>query len=436
MKISGWGGYPTIDTREIVPRSISDISLEQNRPLIPRGNGRSYGDSANATTTLDCRHIDHFISFNKQNGILTVQSGATLREILNVIVPYGWFLPVTPGTSHVTLGGAIAADVHGKNHHTAGSLGNHIVSMKMMLGDGSVLTVSSTQHSDLYHATCGGMGLTGIILEATIKLTPIHSTFIRQSTLKLSSLEETFDAFEEYHDSTYSVAWIDCLKTGKELGRSVLMTGEHAEEHAEHSLSSLNADTQKAITIPFHTPGVFLNKWSMSAFNNIYYAKANHEKNTLTPLMQYFYPLDAIGDWNKLYGRKGFVQYQFVIPEANALNQMKSILERITDSGKGSFLAVLKKLGAQNKNLLSFPMSGYTLALDFKYNNKTVELLSELDKMIVDYDGRIYLAKDAVMSEQTFKSSYQNWEEFENIRHKYNAIGAFSSQQSTRLGLA
>lgn len=432
MKIHGWGRYPVIETREQAPWDVSNLEIETLVPLIPRGNGRSYGDSANAKNTLNLRHIDHFLQFDQTAGVLTVQAGATFQDILKVVVPHGWFVSVTPGTSFVTVGGAIASDVHGKNHHTDGSFCDHVISIRMMLGNGDIVTLSPKENTDLYHATCGGMGLTGVILDATLKLLPIKSSLIKQKTLKLSNLEATFEAFEEYSSSTYSVAWIDCLKTGSEMGRSVLMLGEHADDDEEKKAFNI----KQSINIPVHTPSLLLNKWSMSAFNYAYYTKAQHNEESFTSLIQYFYPLDTIGGWNKLYGRKGFVQYQFVIPEAEALDQMKNILKHISQSGKGSFLAVLKKLGAENQNLLSFPMQGYTLALDFKYNEGTVNILSELDRMVIEYGGRIYLAKDAVMSEQTFKASYQNWEQFEAVRQKYGAIGSFSSQQSKRLGLA
>lgn len=431
--ISGWGGYPKKEAEVFAPSSRSALQSQvKTQPLlIARGMGRSYGDSANADAVIQTTNCDHFIAFDTHTGLLTAEAGITLREILKVIVPQGWFLPVTPGTSYVTLGGAIASDVHGKNHHVAGTFGQHVKSMTLMLGTGEVVTTSPTQLSDLFHATCGGMGLTGVILTATIQLIPIQSAFITQKTIKANCIEEACEAFEANNSSTYSVAWIDCLTTGKDLGRSVLMLGEHADN------GDLDLTIKDPIAVPIHTPAALLNSMTMKAFNTAYWAKAKDSKpHTQTvPLMPYFYPLDAVGGWNKLYGKAGFVQYQFVLPRTVGVSNMRQILTKIAQSGQGSFLAVLKLFGTANNNLLSFPFEGYTLALDFKFDPAVFTLLDELDNIVLNNGGRLYLTKDARMSEATFKKSYPNWELFENIRYRYNALGKFSSNQSQRLGL-
>lgn len=430
--ISGWGGYPTQEAQVITPLSLSAYKahIRQEEKVITRGMGRSYGDSANAATVLQTTYCDHFIAFDAATGLLTVEAGVTLRDILKVTVKHGWFLPVTPGTSFVTVGGAIASDVHGKNHHVAGTFGQHVVSLTMLLGTGEVVTTSPTQLPDLFHATCGGMGLTGVILSATIRLIPIKSAYINQRTIKARSIEEACEAFEANSSSTYSVAWIDCLSTGQHLGRSVLMIGEHSDS------GGLDLAIKAPITVPFHTPAALLNGVTMRAFNTTYWAKAAHNKSQAIPLLPYFYPLDAIGGWNKLYGRAGFVQYQFVLPKADGVFNMRQILTQIAQSGAGSFLAVLKQFGPANKNLLSFPIEGYTLALDFKLSQSTIDLLHTLDGKIASMGGRFYLTKDAVMRELTFKTTYPKWHGFEAVRHKYGAIGRFASDQSKRLGLA
>ncbi len=430
--ISGWGGYPTQDAQIITPLSLSSYQtqLEQHPSLIARGMGRSYGDSANAAAVLQTTYCDHLIAFDAATGLLTVEAGVTLREILKVTVKQGWFLPVTPGTGFVTVGGAIASDVHGKNHHVAGTFGSHVVSITMLLGTGELVTTSPTVLPDLFHATCGGMGLTGVILTTTIQLTAIRSVFMNQTTMKADSLEEACEAFEANSTASYSVAWIDCLTTGKHLGRSVLMVGEHADD------GGLDLTIKSPITIPIHTPAVLLNSMTMRAFNTAYWAKAAHHKKQTIPLLSYFYPLDAIGGWNKLYGKAGFVQYQFVLPKAGGITNMHKILMQIAQSGAGSFLAVLKQFGAANQNLLSFPMEGYTLALDFKISSSVMELLHRLDDIVAAMGGRVYLTKDAVMREASFKTTYPNWQEFEGVRQKYGAIGKFASNQSKRLGLA
>jgi decaprenylphospho-beta-D-ribofuranose 2-oxidase len=429
--ISGWGGYPIQAAQVISPLSHSayKASLQHHPSVIARGMGRSYGDSANAATVLQTTYCDHFIALDTARGLLTVEAGVTLRDILKVTIKHGWFLPVTPGTSFVTVGGAIASDVHGKNHHVAGTFGQHVVSITILLGTGEVATTSPTELPDLFHATCGGMGLTGVILTATIHLIPIKSAYIKQIAIKTGSIEEACEAFEANSASTYSVAWIDCLTTGRHLGRSVLMVGEHSD------CSGLDLVIKAPITVPVHTPTALLNSMTMRAFNGAYWAKAAHNKTQTIPLLPYFYPLDAIGGWNKLYGKAGFVQYQFVLPKADSVANMRKILTRIAQSGAGSFLSVLKQFGPANQNLLSFPIEGYTLALDFKVSPPVIELLHRLDDMVADMGGRVYLTKDAVMREASFKTTYPKWQEFEKVRQKYGAIGRFASAQSKRLGL-
>lgn len=429
--ISGWGGYPTQQAQVITPVSLSAFKAsQQSTSCIARGMGRSYGDSAHAATVLQTTYCDHFIAFDSTSGLLTVEAGITLREILSVVLKQGWFLPVTPGTSYVTVGGAIASDVHGKNHHLAGTFGQHVVSMTMLLGTGDVVTTSATVLPDLFHATCGGMGLTGVILTATLQLIPVKSAYIVQKTIKAACLEQACEAFEAHGRSSYSVAWIDCLATGKRLGRSVLMVGEHAQ------CGGLDLKFTAPLAIPVHTPSSLLNRLTMRTFNSAYWTQSAHNKTQTVPLLPYFYPLDAIGGWNKLYGKAGFVQYQFVLPRAGGVANMRTILAEVAQSGAGSFLAVLKRFGPANQNLLSFPIDGYTLALDFKMFQSSIDLLHKLDDLVVGMGGRIYLTKDAVMRERTFKSSYSKWQEFETVRQKYGAIGRFSSNQSRRLGLA
>lgn len=430
MRIHGWGCYPAIDAEVLSPLSTADCwNAIQYNPVITRGMGRSYGDSANATTVVQTTYLDHYVAFDSSQGLVTCESGVTLRELLTLIVPKGWFLPVTPGTSYVTVGGAIASDVHGKNHHVAGTFSQYVQSLTLLLGTGEVVTTSVSRMPDLYHATCGGMGLTGIILSAAIKLIPISSTNITQTTIKTRCIEETCEQFEIHATSSYSVAWIDCMAQATRLGRSILMLGEHADDN------KLAMKTPSPIPIPPHIPPYLMNKWSIRAFNALYYSNAQHNQTQAVPFQPYFYPLDTLGNWNRLYGKQGFVQYQCVLPKAVGAAGIRDLLAKVVLSRTGSFLAVLKLFGAHNANHLSFPIEGYTLALDFMINEKTRVLIRELDNMIVDFGGKIYLAKDALMTETTFKSTYPRWEEFEEIRSKYGAIGKFSSTQSRRLGL-
>ena len=431
-EIYGWGIYPKHDARLLNPSNVASVKSisKQENSFIARGMGRSYGDSAIAPMVLQTSYINHFIEFDELSGKLTVEAGITLREILSVIVPKGWFLPVTPGTSYVTVGGAIASDVHGKTHHIAGTFGQHVKSLNILLGTGEILTASPQHHPDLFHATCGGMGLTGIILNATIQLIPIRSSNINQKTIKADCIEAACESFEHNSSSTYSVAWIDCLSKGKNLGRSVLMLGEHAEQ------GGLDINIRQRVSVPFSSPSALLNSLTMKAFNTAYWNKSKHNVNQTVALMPYFYPLDAVGDWNKLYGKKGFLQFQCVLPKSDGVANMRNLLTEISNSGEGSFLAVLKQFGIANQNLLSFPTEGYTLALDFKLTKSSLKTVRKLEDMVFDMGGRIYLTKDALMQEKTFKVTYPNWETFESVREQYGAIGKFSSMQSQRLGLA
>ena len=432
MKIYGWGRYPTIDAQVLLPqtRSACVDLLKGNKIVLPRGMGRSYGDSANSSSVIQTDYLDHFIEFDESTGVLTCEAGVSIREILQLIVPKGWFVPVTPGSSFVTMGGAIASDVHGKNHHLSGTFSEHLLSFDLLLGTGEVVRVTKDSYPDLFRATCGGMGLAGMILSASIQLKPIKSSQIRQTTIKASCLEEVCEQFEANHASTYSVAWIDCLAKGKQLGRSLLMLGEHSQDGV------LELKKQKSLNMPIDMPSSVLNHYSIKAFNSLYYHRIfSKTKTELVSFEPYFYPLDAIGNWNQLYGKAGFVQYQFVLPKAVGVKGLRQILEVIVKSGKGSFLAVLKAFGKANQNYLSFPIEGYTLALDFKMSEETAQLIKLLDSMVVEMGGRIYLTKDALMTEASFKRTYPQWEQFEEVRAKYGAIGKFASTQSKRLGL-
>ena len=441
MQIYGWGRYPKLDATVALPRSegafIDYLQRTQyqspaarTNSLIARGLGRSYGDSSLASTVLQTQYLNHFQFFDESTGLLKCEAGVSLSQILEVFVPRGWFLPVTPGTRFVTIGGAIASDVHGKNHHTSGTFCQHVSEIELILGNEEKITTSPKHHPELFHATCGGMGLTGIILSASIRLIPITSSKIIKTTIKAPNLAAVLQAFEDHQDATYSVAWIDCLATGKDLGRSLLMLGEHSEE------GPLMTQAYKAIPIPVDMPTFLLNQTTISTFNTIYYNKTWQTKSTQRVAYEpFFYPLDSLANWNRLYGKSGFVQYQFALPKTVGETGLREVLERIANSGKGSFLAVLKVFGKANQNLLSFPIEGYTLALDFKVEPSLITLLDELDQLVLKHGGRLYLSKDARMSEFTFKSSYPRWLEFEAIREQYSAVGIFASRQSQRLGL-
>ncbi|MBA5685758.1 FAD-binding oxidoreductase [Rugamonas apoptosis] len=432
--LAGWGRYPRQDAQLLLPLTASQCAQQlrdgAGGALIARGQGRAYGDSALAPHVMAMRQLDHLLAFDPATGLLRCAAGVTLDTLLRVFVPQGWFPPVTPGTRHVTVGGAIASDVHGKNHHLDGTFCDHVRALELVLGNGERVTTSPTAHPELFHATCGGMGLTGVIVAATVQLKPVRSSEVIETTIKTANLEATLAAFEQHRASTYSVAWIDCLARGARLGRSLLMLGEHAPDGA------LAVRDGGALPVPLDMPAGLLNRASIGAFNALYYHRAWRRHSTRRiPFEPFFYPLDALAGWNRLYGKAGFLQYQFVLPKQAGVAAMREVLSAIADSGRGSFLAVLKTFGPANANYLSFPTEGYTLALDFKAEPAVFALLERLDPIVLGHGGRLYLAKDARMSAATFRHSYPHWQRFEQVRADWHAHGHFASLQSRRLGL-
>ena len=433
MNIHSWGRYPVSASKITKVRSAAalqeSLSTDTGSCTIARGMGRSYGDSALAKDIICTEGSDLFYAFNEETGQLRCAAGVTLDSILHTFMPKGWFLPVVPGTRFVSVGGAIASDIHGKNHHLDGSFCQYVEALRLLLPSGEVLPCSKNKNSALFHATCAGMGLTGIVLEATLTLKRIQSSAITQNTLRAKNLEEVFTQFEEHHNATYSVAWLDCLAQKEQLGRSLLYLGEHAQD------GKISAQSSGEFSVPFVTPSQLLNRYSMRLFNSAYYRKPTDTIKAKTlQAYQYFFPLDSIAHWNRLYGRKGFLQYQCVIPDTSALAAMRKILNTVSAAGKGSFLSVLKKLGPENQNLLSFPTQGYTLAMDFKVEKNIFALLDELDHIVADHGGRLYLAKDARMSQAMFKRFYPRWEMMRAIREEIGADKVFNSLQSQRLG--
>jgi decaprenylphospho-beta-D-ribofuranose 2-oxidase len=434
--ISNWNNYPVVEADEISFDYDLDLPQKLNGSVtIPHGNGRCYGDASLSGRVINTLRFDKILSFDVQQGIITCQSGLLLSDLLQVIVPRGWFLPVTPGTKFITVGGAVASDVHGKNHHVDGSFSRHVKRMAVLTGMGA-LACSKDNNADLFWATCGGMGLTGVILDVTFQLKKIETSFLKQKQIKAENLDEAMVLFAEHSDYTYSVAWIDCLKTGNQFGRSILILGEHAtEKELSGNHSKLTAKDKSLFSVPFNFPSFVLNQWSVKAFNAMYYAK-NYQKvmDSVVHYDGFFYPLDSILNWNRIYGSRGFVQYQFVLPLKQSKDGLKKILGRINKVGMGSFLAVLKLFGEQN-DLISFPMEGYTLALDFPMRPGLLAFLDELDEVVADFGGRIYLSKDARMKKGIFWETYPNAKRFKDILKKYDPDNRFVSNLSTRLML-
>ncbi|HVO42511.1 MAG TPA: FAD-binding oxidoreductase [Aggregatilineales bacterium] len=380
--------------------------------VLPRGLGRSYGDSClnGGGTLLDMTGMRRFITFDQQSGLLRCEAGVTLADVLDVVVPRGWFLPVTPGTKYVTIGGAIANDIHGKNHHAAGTFGRYVTQFELLRSDGSKQICSPVENAELYHATIGGLGLTGLITWAEFTLRKIPGPYIDSENIRFGSIEEFFDVTEEDKNFEYTVAWVDCVTTGKGLGRGVYMRGNHSQRPYQPIKPELK------LTVPLNFPEFVLNRFTARAFNEALYRVYQRTPRSQKVVLYrpFFYPLDIALEWYRLYGKRGFFQYQFVVPYTDNYRAIKEILNRIARSGEGSFLGVLKKFGDMTSpGMLSFPRPGVTVALDFPNNGaRTLRLFEDLDMVVRSVGGAVYPAKDGRMSAESFQCYYPNWREF------------------------
>lgn len=385
---------------------------QRDLSYLANGNLRSYGDEAynDNGVILNTLCLDHFIHFDRANGVLELESGVLLEQVLNLIVPCGWFLPVTPGTKYITVGGAIANDVHGKNHHKVGSFGCFVDSFTILRSDGMIYECSRESNSHYFYATIGGMGLTGIILRVKLNLLAINNHAIVTKAYKFKNLEHYMELNAELEgQSTYTVAWIDCLASGRSLGRGIYYTGEHAGY-----LEKLPPISSNKRSFPFTPAKSLINGLTLKAFNTLYYHRPLTKLSQIVHYDPFFYPLDKLLNWNRIYGSKGFYQYQCVISGANQAEVMREILTRISKSNNGSFLAVLKTFGSiASGGLMSFPRSGIALALDFANKGRiTADLFRELDNIVLAAGGAIYAAKDAMQSKEVFEAGYPRLNEF------------------------
>ena len=384
-------------------------------PVLPFGQGRSYGDAClnEGGILLYTKPLCRFISFDEQAGILRCEAGTTLAEILQLIVPRGWFLPVTPGTKHVTIGGAIANTFHGKNHHCSGTFGCHVTQFELVRSSGEQLLCSPRHNADLFNATIGGLGLTGLILWAEIMLIKIANPLIRMEHIPFRSFSEYLELValsdQQYQ---YTAAWVDCLAKGKQLGRGVFIRGNHA---GQDSCQSRPHKHGRTFDVPMNVPGFVMNPYTMKLFNGAYYyAHLFKDKRTIGHYDPFFYPLDSLSNWNRLYGAQGLLQYQCVVPHDDRGDVILEILGRIAATGRGSFLGVLKKFGdIRSPGMMSFPRPGITLALDFAYRGEAMlRFLHELDDIVRAVGGAVYPAKDARMSSSSFQSFFPQWKTF------------------------
>jgi FAD/FMN-containing dehydrogenase len=384
-------------------------------PVLPYACGRSYGDSClnDGGVLLDVSRLDRLIGFDAQEGVLCCEAGVTLAEILALVVPQGWFLPVVPGTRWVSVGGAIANDIHGKNHHRAGTFGAHVTRLELLRSTGERV-VCGPDHP-LFQATVGGLGLTGLILWAELRLTRVPGPGIAMERIRFAGLDGFLELAEEDHAFEYTVAWVDCLARGRRLGRGIYMRGDHAP------LRNAAADPRRppGLRVPADAPGGLLNRFTLSLFNEAYYrAQIRSRRRTTVPYGPFFFPLDGLGDWGRLYGARGFLQYQCVAPAEPGGGPIRTIFERISRSGEPASLAVLKRFGSvRSPGMLSFPREGITLAVDFPFRGaRTLALLDDLDAVVRDASGAVYPAKDARMSPASFRAFFPALERFSEFR--------------------
>ncbi len=420
--------------------AVATFLAEDAGTLCLRGLGRSYGDAAVNTggRVLDMTRQDRMLSFDEARGVVECEAGASLAALIDAFLPRGFFLPVSPGTKFVTVGGAIANDIHGKNHHAAGSFGQFVEELTLLTPLGETLICSPEQHREEFWATVGGMGLTGLILSAKVRLQRVSSAWINVDYYKSRDLDDVLATMADSDDRyTYSVAWVDCMAKGASLGRSILMRGDHATpaqlsgKRAERPFE-VKQGFPKAIPIDF--PNFVLNPLSIRAFNEVFYAKHRTSQGNIVDYDNYFYPLDGIHSWNRMYGKGGFAQFQATLPPESKQGLVK-LLEKLSGERRASFLAVLKCFGEGSPGLLSHPMKGFTLTLDIPNASGLPQFLKDLDRILLDHGGRLYFAKDCASDAATIAQMYPRLPEFRAIRQRLDPNGRMSSDLARRLGL-
>ncbi|MFE6848870.1 FAD-binding protein [Streptomyces sp. NPDC057686] len=443
--VSGWGRTAPTTALLTRPRTYAEAEAAvrkcAGRGAIARGLGRAYGDAAQNAggRVLDMTALDRIRTIDAVNGLVTCEAGVSLDRLMESLLPLGWFVPVTPGTRYVTVGGAIAADIHGKNHHQSGAFTRHVRAFDLLMADGTIRHVTPEDEPALFWATAGGMGLTGVVLAATIELLPVQTSLISVDTVRAVDLDDLMARMTATdHRYRYSVAWIDLLAQGASMGRAVLTRGDHAPLDALPPRARrvpLAFRPARLPAVPRHTPGV-LRPSTVRLFNEFWYRRAPRERrDELQRIPAFFHPLDGLPEWNRLYGRRGFVQYQFVVGYGQE-PALRRIVERISRQGCPSFLAVLKRFGEADPGWLSFPMAGWTLALDIPAGLPGLDtFLDGLDEQVVKADGRVYLAKDSRLRPELLPAMYPQLNAFRALREQHDPRGAFTSDLARRLSL-
>jgi decaprenylphospho-beta-D-ribofuranose 2-oxidase len=446
QRLSGWGNYPVQAARVFRPRrwaeALEVIAQTNGTGVLARGLGRSYGDAAlnEGGNVLLSGGFDHFLSFDEATGVVECESGVTFADLLDVFLPRGFFPPVTPGTKHVTIGGAIAADVHGKNHHRDGSIAFAVEDFRLATGTGEIIACSREQNADAFWATIGGMGLTGVILSARIRLKRVSSAYMIVDEERVKDLDAALERFAATDGQyQYSVAWIDCLASGASLGRTVIMQGSHAEPEqlsTTQRTAPFARERGRKLVAPFFAPGFILGPASVRLLNNAYYRSHPSRGGVVCHCERFFYPLDAVANWNRIYGKRGFVQYQVAFESATSRQGLIELLEHVAKSRRASFLAVLKAFGQADEGFISFARPGYTLSLDIANTGpELVALARTLDAIALKHGGRVYLAKDACLSAESFAAMYPGAAQFKAVKQRLDPSGRFSSSLARRVGL-
>lgn len=444
-RLEGWGRHPRLyaESHLIQERAHAApllLALRERGPALAYGLGRSYGDAALTCEgiALKTRPLNRVLSFDPETGWIKVEAGVSIADLIQRYLPLGYFPPVVPGTQFVTIGGAIANDIHGKNHHLDGTIADHIRSVELLLASGEVVHCDATTRSELFWATVGGLGLTGLILSVELRLTSVGGPGIEMESIQVRDLDHFFEVSADSKGFTHTVSWIDCSKRGAGMGRGIYMRGRHSDAPPKpRLLGKIAGAISPLMRVPFSMPNLMLNPLTVRAFNELYFRK--HPAGSLEQITHYepfFFPLDFVKRWNLIYGRRGFLQYQLVVPKSPNHRAIREILTAISEAGMGSFLAVIKEFGDRQHPHLSFPMPGVTLALDFpNYGPELLALLSRLDRVVIEAGGRVYLGKDARLPREHFVEMYPAWEEWRAQKMRWDPEQRFRSSLSERLGL-
>jgi decaprenylphospho-beta-D-ribofuranose 2-oxidase len=442
--IEGWGRYPVVEALVARPERLSEIHAalddRENDAVLAHGLGRSYGDVATLKggRVILTSRLNRMLAFDESTGWLRCEAGVSIKEIIDTFVPRGFFPPVVPGTQFVTVGGALANNIHGKNHHVDGCWGDHVRRVELLLSSGEVVVCDKNIQPELFWATVGGIGLTGLILSMEVQLINIENRYIEMESIRVNNLDEFFEVSAESAGFTHTVSWIDCVKTGKNMGRGIFMRGRHAAAEVKAPVGTLDRMSSFVQGLadgrPLHSNHL-LNRATITLFNEAFFRKTPAGlSSAVTDYIPFFFPLDAVDHWNYVYGSRGFLQYQMVVPSREAV---RDILKIISESGMASFLAVIKEFGDLDHGGLSFPTKGITLALDFpNFGMPLLEMLERLDAITVSVGGRVYLGKDARLSKASFRQMYGEWEKWKEVRDKWDPEHVFQSDLGRRLGLS